>query len=246
MMITPDREINSTVLELINKDILRFTCQLFILNSDQPEPYGSGVFAKLGDSYYILTASHVAEYIRDAKRNLYVRAKVKDGYVNVVGSVKGTEMNIHGVDLAYIKVNESFLREIHDNFKFLPISKFRAHNKLVNLSQYCVVGFPEKNSWVQNRSLITGANAYILEPSRENVYKYYKLKPEVNYLLDIKGKGTDLAEGTVNRIYDGEFHGISGCGLWLLMPHTNEGELKIDYRLIGIMTEFRKGEGGGV
>ena len=40
------------------------------------------------------------------------------------------------------------------------------------------------------------------------------------------------------------FYGISGCGLWYIMynldPNTNK--YWVDYRLIGIKTQFRKGK----
>ena len=63
------------------------------------------------------------------------------------------------------------------------------------------------------------------------------------FILDMKGKGTDISTGKPSKI-DDQFYGISGCGLWFLIFNNNPttGELSLDYRLIGIMTEFRKGK----
>ena len=36
------------------------------------------------------------------------------------------------------------------------------------------------------------------------------------------------------------FHGLSGCGLWLMMPNMSDNSY--DYRLVGIMTDYRKGK----
>lgn len=245
---TTDQEMNFKVLEFISRELLPYTCQLFTLNDNgTPTPFGSGVYTKLGESYFILTASHVAEYIRENSgkgKHLYVRSKVKDGYLNVVGSIRGSNLDIDTVDLAYIKVNESFLSQLNNNYRFLPISKFRARPKLYNVSNCCVVGYPEVNSWAEGRSLITGANSYLLEPCRKNVYDYYNFKPEENILLEVKGKGKSLSDGSVEKVSEKEFHGISGGGLWLLIfkGGANNIPLEIDFRLIGIMTEYRKGK----
>lgn len=57
----------------------------------------------------------------------------------------------------------------------------------------------------------------------------------------MEGKGTNLTDAEKTKIND-KFHGISGCGLWLIFTYKDGEEHKVDYRLIGIMTEFRKGK----
>ncbi len=241
-IISPNSEINSAINKLIREELVDFTCQFFKLHNDFMVPFGSGVFAFLGGSHYILTASHIAEYLdgRIEKAELFVRGN--DGFVTVRGAVKGIDISKDTrVDLAYIKLQESFHFHVNKHYKFLPISKFRSHNKLIQAAQYCVLGFPERNLWPKNDIIISGANAYLLEPCKEKVYRQYNFNFNDSYLLEMKGKGIDLVNGNKTKVKS-EFHGISGCGLWLLIINKFNESYNIDFRLIGIVTEYKKGK----
>ncbi len=39
-----------------------------------------------------------------------------------------------------------------------------------------------------------------------------------------------------------DVYGISGCGVWLCLLYQDGDSIRTDFRLIGIMTEFRKGK----
>ena len=155
---TDNTEIAAKINKVIKNELLSYTCQLFLISPyGKPEPEGSGVFVKLDESYYIFTASHVAKHLKtvtdEKSPTLCVRGIHNNSYVTVLGSVVGTELKEKGegvdlVDLAYIKLQEDFLGQINFKYKFLSIEKIRSHRKLVPASQYCVVGFPVKNEWV--------------------------------------------------------------------------------------------------
>ena len=59
----------------------------------------------------------------------------------------------------------------------------------------------------------------------------------------MKGKGTDVKTKQPTKI-EANFYGISGGGLWFLTYNSDENlnVHSIDYKLIGIMTEFKKGK----
>ena len=87
----------------------------------------------------------------------------------------------------------------------------------------------------------TGTSAYFMAPSKPKVYDYYKLKPENHISLEFKGKGKDVVTGDIKKIR-GDHHGLSGCGLWLIILNKNGSGYDYDFRLIGIMTDFRRGK----
>jgi len=203
------------------------------------KPFASGVLAELSGSFYLLTASHVTEHFVEDKQ-LFLR--IRKGYVSIVGDLRETDIaESDGIDLAYIQLDERIIPDLLKGYKFLPLSKFRRHIKLLDAMQYCVIGFPEKNQRKLNGKLQTGASVFFVQPSKINVYEYYGFNEASSFIMEFKGKGTDIKTGTEKKI-KGDFYGISGCGLWLVILESDGNSYKTDYRLIGIMTEYRKGK----
>lgn len=56
------KETDKAVLEQINSKIFKHTIQLLKYENGRPTPFGSGIFAKIYDDYFIITASHVASF----------------------------------------------------------------------------------------------------------------------------------------------------------------------------------------
>lgn len=235
-----DRKIDEALSRLISEEFTPHSCQIFEQSSEgKMRPYGSGVFAEIGDRVILLTASHVTEQMSDEKQ-LYFR--IHGGYVSIVGDLQETGLDADNtIDLAYIILDEKIVQDLRKGYKFLPLSKFRAHKNLLDAAQYCVIGFPEKNQKIEEGKLRTGASAYFVQPSKDKVYEHYKFSKEACFILDFKGKGTDIKTGKINKI-NTDVHGISGCGLWLVILEQEGDSYKTDFRLIGIMTEFRKGK----
>ena len=102
-------------------------------------------------------------------------------------------------------------------------------------------GFPEKNIDFSKGYLDTGASAYFTSASNDNRYEHYKLNKEDWIIVDMEGKGVDITTSEKTKIND-HFWGLSGCGLWLLLftKDPNSGQYTCEYKLIGIMTEFKK------
>jgi hypothetical protein len=238
-----DRDIDKVLDKLITEKLIRHTCQFFEKDNDGFKPYGSGVFAFIHETHFILTASHVAKAFSDDTKDLFIRVGEKK-YINVLGEIKLTDLDSSsGVDLAYIKIDQSMVEPLSIVYEFLKIDKVRKHNKMLDAMNYCVIGFPENNVNRNNGFLNTGASAYFTVPSNNNPYEYYKYSKDDWFIVDIKGKGTDIKSGEVRKI-NTHFNGISGCGLWYFVIDIDQStnEYDYDYRLIGIMTEYKKGK----
>ncbi|GAH69856.1 unnamed protein product [marine sediment metagenome] len=171
-------------------------------------------------------------------KQLYFR--IHSGYVSVVGDLQETDSSQDKtIDLAYILLENEVIKELRKGYKFLPLSKFRRHTKLLDAAQYCVIGFPEKNMKIEDGKLRTGSSAYFVQPSKDKVYDYLKFSKEACYIFDFKGKGSDINTGEIVKI-NTEVYGISGCGVWLCILNQEGENIYTDFRLIGIMTEFNK------
>jgi hypothetical protein len=236
-------KITKLTVELINENIIRHTIQFFYKADKELRPFGSGVLALIYDNYFILTCSHVADYFEKENVNLFIRVD-KKRYINVIGEIKYTDIDkSKGIDLAYIKVDEQMLPELLKPYRPITIDKFRNHNQMLDGMNYCVLGFPEKNIKFENGTMDTGASFYLTSATNENPYNFYRLDKNDFFIVEMKGKGTDVKNGQ-STIVNGDFYGISGGGLWFLSYNSDENMNvhSIDYKLIGIMTEFKKGK----
>jgi hypothetical protein len=235
------QEIDPALNKVLSDNLLRHTCQFFIKRDKKLKPYGSGVLAVIHEVYFVITASHIAEAITEQGKDLYIRIGL-DSYINVLGEIRYTDINhSEGVDLAYIKIDTQMINPLSKPYIFLTTSYIQKHSHMLDAMNYCVVGFPENNINYIKGHLDTGASAYFTTPSKENRYSFYKFNKEDCIIVDMEGKGTDIKSGQQTKL-NKHFHGLSGCGLWLLILTKNSEteEFTCDYRLIGIMTEFRK------
>jgi len=235
------KETDNMVNELITNHILRHTIQFFIRGEKRLKPYGSGVFAKVHNDYFIFTASHVIEYLaNNVADDLRIRV-TKELYINVLGNIEYTDINkSKGIDIAYVKIDEQMIVPLLKTYIPLEIENIRSHHKLFYAMNYCVLGFPEKNVTKNNEPLDTGASFYLTSASKDNRYSKYKFSKKNFIIVDMQGKGKDVITNEQSKI-NLHLNGISGCGLWLLLFYTNPVTKKneIDYRLVGIMTDFK-------
>lgn len=234
--------IDRLVEELVRTTLVRFTIQFFNKGANGLKPFGSGVLVKIHEHYFILTASHVADFLVKEENQLYVKVDHK-GFINVIGEIKYTDIDkSKGIDLAYIKISDEMLPHLEKPYFFLTVDKFRKHHKILNSMNYCVIGFPEKNVKREDGMLKTGTTFFLTSAWNEKPYDYYKM-PEKDFLIVLmEGKGIDIETDEKTKV-DTHFYGISGCGLWYLMfRHDKDDRVTVDYRLIGIMTEFKKGK----
>lgn len=239
------KEADNAVIEQINNKIFKHTIQFLKIENGKPKPYGSGVFAKIYNDYFIITASHVASFFEEYPDE-ELRIKVSNKlFIPVFGEVKYSIIDKNErIDLAYIKLHKQTIIYLSKVYIPVTIRKFRHHNNLLNGTNYCILGYPAINVTKEGEPFNTGA-AYFLgsPPINDKPYQVYKFNKRDHIILNVKGKGTDVNTGKKAKIIS-QFHGISGCGLWFLLIYDNPstGKTEVDYRLVGIMTEFRTGK----
>jgi len=233
-----NREIDELINKMTGEKILRYTCQLLVNDKSGLKAHGSGVFIKVNELHILLTAAHVTEGWTD-ENPLFIRIGATK-HVTLVGGFRETKLQKDDkIDLAYIIVDERILPDLKKAYLFLPVSKIRDHKQLLGATNYCVMGYPEKSKQEINGKIEPVAQAYYVSPSSDKVYEYYDFNPDLFYMLEIKGKGTNIKTGEKKKTGT-HFYGISGCGLWIMIIDSDGEKINsVDYRLIGIMTEFR-------
>lgn len=238
------KEIDKLTNELIENNILKHTIQFFTFKEKKYKPYGSGVLALIHDTHFILTCSHVADFFENnPKEELYIKVN-ENGFINVLGEIKYTEIKkSKNIDLAYIKIDEQMLPYLKVTYNFINTKQIKKHNKLLDAAHYCILGYPEKNIIKNEKGFETGASYFLTKPTNNNPYSFYKFDEKNFIILEMKGIGKDMRNGERKKVSD-NFYGISGGGLWLLTYVQNpiKQEFFIDYKLVGIMTDFRKGK----
>ena len=224
-----NRNLDKLIDEMAGKRILRHTCQLLKMADKQLVPYASGVFVKIGEIHFLLTASHVTEGWSDENK-LFIKTG-ETRHVSLVGGVRATHIEkSNGVDLAYIILDERIIVSLDGPYIFLPISKIRDHKKLLDATNYCIMGYPEKSLEEINGKMEPIAQAYYVQPCKEKVYEYYGFNSDDFCLMEIKGKGINVKNGDKRKV-NTHFYGLSGCGLWLIIVNINGEEFVGDYRL---------------
>lgn len=235
-----DKVIHAEMCELIIHKIAPYTCQF--LKRDQFNelvPFASGVMAKLGGYYYILTASHVIEDWSDANP-LFLQ--IKDGYMSVAGKGCGTHIEKEKrLDTAYIKLKPTAVPLLKQWYKFLTISKFLYHYKLLLDADYCVFGFPVAIQKKENGRPKEKGVAYFVRPHPDKVFINYDLDFLAHYVLEFKGKAVNIMTHRSEKVKI-EHYGLSGGGLWYTTMKLKGSKIISQAYLIGIMTEFRKGK----
>lgn len=231
---------NPEITDLATNRIFYHTCQILQQGGEAGyRPLGSGVLVKVFDNYYLFTASHVAA-TKDGEE-LYVLTK--RGIRTIIGEARESDLEVNSkIDVAYIRLHPQFVELLKESYEFLPQNRILLNHFTNDSTFYLAYGYPAVNIKVdaENRMVRVGSEFYLLKPSKEKVYKRYGLDEQAHFILDFAGKGTSLFTDEKIKV-NSEPYGISGGGLWAL-KQTQNIENPLDYALIGLLIEYRKGQ----
>lgn len=236
--IASTQEIDVMIDSMIKTKVSNHSCQLFEKGGDYGyKPYGSAVCVKISNSYFILTASHVTDELSD-NDTLYVKGNNR--FIAVEGNVRSTDIGKEKqLDLAYVKLDLNVAEALKENHQFLTIDKIKGRHKLMDASNYAVVGYPEKNIRVVDNMVETGGSYYLTKPSAPKVYAYHKINPDLVISLNFSGEATDMQTGEKQK-RSSDPYGMSGCGIWLIDLLKAGSQISIDYFLIGLLYGGKK------
>lgn len=230
--------IEKSILQIAKEKLFRHSCQLFRKGGKYNYyPWGSSVLIEFRSHFYLITASHVTEFI-DEQDNLFLITS--NGMLPISGELNETDLeHDKNIDLAYVKLDNELAQILNKTYDYLPKNMVELNHNQIDTKQYLTLGFPEKNIRIdkENKIIRTGSSSFLHKLMKEKVYKRYSFDKNMNFIVEYAGKGYDLATNVKKQIIRRP-HGMSGCGLWFLYVSKINGLISIDYALIGIMTEY--------
>lgn len=231
-------KLSKSFYDLSKEKIFNHTCQLLIKGGQYGyTPWGTGVLVGLEDNFYIFTAAHVTECINE---RTFLFVNTTQGLLPISGELNETDLSHdENVDVAFIRLDKNLVEILKLTYEFLPSNKICINHEPEATTQYLSLGFPEKNIKIdkENHIIKTGSSSFLHKLKKDKVYEKYKFEKSLHFIVDYAGKGYDLLTNEKKSIIRRP-HGMSGCGLWFISFKGVETDFKLEYSLIGIMTEY--------
>ena len=136
------------------KTIYQSTCHfLKIDDRDNPKPYASGVFVKIENNYFLLTAAHV---IDDCEDEIYIGIKQEEPLLKLGGewtkNIPETTREKDKIDAAVLKLDDETIKKIGDAYQFIDINSIGINHSAKKLPMYISLGFPASMSKSEERA----------------------------------------------------------------------------------------------
>ena len=232
---------NSSIIELIVQKqidnlpkIRDFTCTLF-KNLNSYKQHGTGVFVKIDTKYFLFTAAHVLDDIKD----LFIPTRngdvlIKPGGKILKNNANNTRKNDE-LDLGIMILDDLTVKDLIDDYNFLDQTHIEINHNPMNFNCYLIFGYP--SSWSKKSMLRKSFHSIpfftFTKCIEKSEYKKLNRTDTLNLVLEYDRKNTpNLKSKTMS--FGPDLFGISGCGLWFLNPN----DLNSEPKLIGIMNEW--------
>ncbi|MBE2226841.1 MAG: hypothetical protein IAE93_05850 [Ignavibacteria bacterium] len=197
---------------------------------------GTGVFFEYNDNFFILTACHVIKGIKDNDLLLSLGIEYQS-YPMKKEKIWCNE----ALDIAYIQLNRTeaiYLRGLQN--KPFKIGSINEHRTISKDLRHAINGFPGVMSELNEEKNAVEGESYLIttfwyDPTRwTNEIIGNGLDKEKHFILGY-GKETTNQFGEI--IKNKDVRGMSGAGVWLFDPKTEEDETPV-YELYGIQTSW--------
>lgn len=217
----------------------KVTCHILKSFDGIANSYGSGVFAKVDENHFLITAAHVAEGL---DYELFVGID-NDTIFRLGGNI--VTNNSVGLrendrfDLCVLKLCKETVDAIKNSYEFLDKSELGINHISKDLPMYEIVGFPVTKSKYNRfkKQLKSKAWRYISNPVKEEKYQLLNCNKDFNIVLNYDRKRVYNFKKNATQVGP-ELYGISGCGLWYTPPRVVLAKGIPEKRLVGIMTEW--------
>lgn len=207
-------------------------------------PIGCGIYLKVNDDYFLLSAGHLLN-MEDWPKIIAPGNGTSMTYLN--GTIATTFKNQKSddtIDFAVLQFAKRQIKHLVDGrFEFIRIQNVMINHTVNPNGYYIIAGYP--NSGVKKKAGEALFNPipvkFLTYSLKESQYKKHNFDPEhfilVKYQRKIAPFGSKIKQITK------ELQGISGSGLWYI-PDMNDRVNGIPKLfLVGIMTENHKDKG---
>jgi hypothetical protein len=222
-----------------SKDAYQLSCHYLKLKEGNPHPHASGVFIKIGEEKFLLTAAHVIE---KQEEDIFIGIGEHE-LLRLGGDLiwnKAPETRDKDrIDIAVHKLCPATVEKIGNKYKFLDINELGINHKFALSAMYQSVGFPASLSKFNRVKNSTKSKPFIFNtrPAPKEIYTLLKCDNFLNVIVEYdKRRIIDYKTG--QQQIGPDPYGISGSGLWYIpFQQKKEGD-KLDKKLVAIMTEW--------
>lgn len=221
--------------------VYQSTCHFLKIDErDNPKPYASGVFMKIDNDYFLLTAGHVVD---DCEENIYIGIKQEEPLLRLGGewtkNIPETTREKDKIDAAVLKLDDETIKKIGGAYQFIDINSIEINHSAKELPMYISLGFPASMSKYNSykKELKSTPFQYITMCAEDCVYEKLGCKSKENLITHYDKKNVvDYKSGEKKTGPDP--YGISGSGLWYV-PETEVLKTSgVNKKLVAIMTEW--------
>ena len=222
-----------------NKDAYSVTCHFLKVDNGAAHPHASGVFIKIENLYFLLTAAHVVDYQHN---DIYIgidnKTLLKLGG-EWTGNIPADIRENDRIDTAILKLDDISVEKIKGKYEFLDISEVGINHNFELMPKYQSVGFPASQSKYNKFKNETKSTPFLFTtmPAEKNIYEELKCKEFINFIVHYDKKNVRDYK-TDKRQTGPDPFGISGSGLWYTPVQLREKGEKVEKKLVGIMTEW--------
>lgn len=217
----------------------KVTCHILKSIDDIAVSYGSGVFIKVDENHFLITAAHVAEGLNN---ELFVginnNTVLRLGGTILTNNFEGFRENDR-FDLCILKLCVETVNKIKNTYDFLEQKELGISHFFKEYPMYEIVGFPATKSKYNpfKKQLKSKAWRYITYPVKYEKYDLLNCSKVFNIVLNYDRKRVFNFNKNATQIGP-ELYGISGCGLWYTPPEVVLSKGNPEKKLVGIMTEW--------
>ncbi len=222
------------LIDIEYKKVKQHTIQLFVYNS-KVKPLGTGVFVKLKDDYFILSASHVLKDISN-ENLLYIKTNSKQ-ILSLQGDITSNRIESKDhLDAAFFKLTDQASIELLKYHKPLESKQIIINYYPIENEILITAGFPEAATSISSEGIDSRGIIMELKHSKPNSYSHHNVTSSRCILTDYRIK--DLNTNKYIKLEDP--HGYSGSGLWTIKLTQVDEKLIPKLYLIGILYQYSK------
>lgn len=222
-----------------NKDAYKVTCHFLTIKDKVAHPHGSGVFIKVENQYFVLTAAHVVDYMHnDVFVGIDNKTLLKLGG-EWTGNIPANKRENDRIDTAILKLDDISIKKVKAKYEFLDISEVGINHNFEIMPKYQSVGFPASQSKYNKFKNETKSKPFLFTtmPADKEIYEELKCKEFTNFIVHYDKK--KVRNYKTDKLQTGpDPFGISGSGLWYTPVQLKEKGEKVEKKLVGIMTEW--------
>lgn len=214
----------------------KYTTKLLVDHGMGYKVHGTGVFIKLREHYFLLTAAHVIDLYDNLKIPLGSEQLLKPGGLIKYSNPEKTRES-DPIDIAFMKLDDYTVSELINHYNFLSEKNILINHE-TKKNFYTFLGYPTTFSEYSILKSSFHSNVFFHSNYAESQKTYTQLNRDQTRNIIIKyNRKKTINTRKVEITMGPDLYGMSGCGLWF----TNPLEIslsKSEPKLVAIMTDW--------